>query len=316
MSKHVKRITEDAAFRRSIKLAKAERVIFTSINTSLLLILVFVTLYPFWNTIVLSFNEGLDSIKGGITFWPRKFSLQNYKAVFITGTVFNAFKVSVLRTLIQTVISLYLTTMLAYALSRKEFILRKQFTTLIVISMYVSAGLIPQYFLIRSIGLINKFAVYIVPSLLYAFNFIVIRTYIRGLPDSFIESAKIDGAGEFKIFMSIIFPLCKPVLATIGLFIAVGAWNDWFSTFLYTSSKQHLHTLQYKLMEFLQSSQNQAKSAADVGSMAMSKVSSTMVTPVSIRAAITVVAAVPILLVYPFLQKHFVAGIAVGGVKE
>jgi len=183
--------------------------------------------------------------------------------------------------------------------------------------MYISAGLIPHYFLIKNLGLINNFLVYIIPGLIGAFNFIVIRTYIGTIPESLIESAKIDGAGDFRIFLRILLPLITPVLATVALFVAVGAWNSWFDTMLYASSRQELSTLQYELMKLLSSSQAQSKSAADIGAMGMAKdFASSMVTPVSIRAAITVVAAVPILIVYPFLQRHFVTGLAVGGVKE
>jgi putative aldouronate transport system permease protein len=142
---------------------------------------------------------------------------------------------------------------------------------------------------------------------------------MHSIPDSIIESAKIDGYGEFPIFLRIILPLCLPVLATIALFVAVGAWNSWFDTLIYHSGRSYLHTLQYKLMEFLQSSQSQAKTAADIGQMGVSASSggsSSIVTPLSIRAAITVVAALPILVVYPFMQRYFVVGLNVGGVKE
>jgi putative aldouronate transport system permease protein len=196
-------------------------------------------------------------------------------------------------------------------------VFRKAFTIIIVLSMYINAGLIPNYFLIRSLGMINTFWVYIIPGMISAFNFIVIRTYMNNLPESIIESARIDGCGDFMIFLRIILPLCLPVLATIALFIAVNAWNAWFDTMIYNSGRANLHTLQYKLMEYLQSSQNQAKSAAASGSMGMAQdASASMVTPVSIRAAITVVAALPILMVYPFLQRYFVTGISIGSVKE
>lgn len=296
----------------------AENVIFNVLNFIILSFLVVITLYPFWNTIAISFNEGLDSLRGGIKFFPRVFTWQNYKAVFATGAIFNAFKVSVVRTVLQTALSVFLTCMLAYALSRKDFVLRKPLTAVLVVSMYVSAGLIPGYFLTRQLGLLNKFAVYIVPNLIDVFNFILVRTYINGLPDSFVESARIDGAGEFRIFLQIIMPLIVPTIAMIALFVAVGAWNSWFDTYLYASGKVNLHSLQYVLMEFLQSSQNQSNSAADVGALAMAGAgsASAMVTPVSIRAAITVVATVPILLVYPFMQKYFIVGISIGGVKE
>jgi putative aldouronate transport system permease protein len=297
--------------------AKLENIVFTCVNGGFMLLIMFITLYPFWNTVVVSFNSATDTTRGGITFWPRIFTLQNYRAVFTSGTIYHAFFVSVARTAIQTVTGVFLTSMLAFVLSRKEYIFRKPFTLILILSMYINAGLIPNYFLIRSLGMINTFWVYIVPGMISAFNFIVIRTYMLTLPESTIESARIDGCGDFVIFTRIILPLCLPVLATISLFVAVGSWNAWFDTMIYNSGRANLHTLQYKLMEYLQSSQSQSTSAAAIGSMGMAQnLASSMVTPVSIRAAITVVAALPILVVYPFLQRYFVAGINVGSVKE
>ncbi|MDR0784592.1 MAG: carbohydrate ABC transporter permease [Treponema sp.] len=297
--------------------SRLEEKIFTIVNVLIMLIIGAVTLYPFWNTIAVSFNNATDTTRGGVTLWPRVFSTQNYKAVFSSGTIYHAFYISVLRTVIQTVTGVFFTSMLAFALSRKEFVLRKPFTIIIIVSMYINAGLIPAYFLMRSLHLINTFWVYVVPGMISAFNFVVIRTYMNSLPESIIESARIDGCGDFVIFMRIILPLCLPVLATIALFVAVGAWNSWFDTMIYNSGRANLHTLQYKLMEYLQSSQSQAKSAAAIGAMGMNQdAANSMVTPVSIRAAITVVAALPILAVYPFLQRYFVVGLNVGGVKE
>jgi len=299
------------------KKSRIEAGIFDIINIAVMLVIVFITLYPFWNTIAVSFNQAADTTRGGITIWPRVFTLQNYRAVFSSGTIYNAFFISIARTVIQTVSGVFLTSMLAYALSRKNFIFRKPFTMILVLSMYINAGLIPNYFLIRSLGMINTFWVYIIPGMISAFNFIVIRTYMSHLPESIIESARIDGCGDYIIFIKIIFPLCLPVLATIALFIAVGAWNSWFDTMIYNSGRANLHTLQYKLMEYLQSSQSQARSAAAIGAMGMAQdLSASMVTPVSIRAAITVVAAMPILVVYPFLQRYFVTGISLGSIKE
>jgi putative aldouronate transport system permease protein len=272
-------------------------------------------LYPFWNTVAVSFNEAVDTIRGGITFYPRRFTLANYKLVFATGTIFNAFLVSVARTSINMVTSVFLTAMIAYVLSRPDFMFRKFFTIIIVVSMYINAGLIPTYFLIKKLHLLNTFWVYIIPGMINAFNFLVIRTYLKTIPDSVIESVRMDGGGDFTIFTRIILPLSTPVLATIGLFVAVGAWNSWFDTLIYASAKVNLHTLQYKLMEYLQSSQSQSRSSSDVGAMALAGTSS-LVTPVSIRAAITVIAAAPILIVYPFMQRYFVVGLNIGGVKE
>ncbi|MDR2607065.1 MAG: carbohydrate ABC transporter permease [Treponema sp.] len=296
-------------------LSKIENTVFQTINTLVMVLIIVCTLYPFWNTIVVSLNQATDTLRGGITFWPRKFSLQNYKIVFATGTIYNAFFISVARTVINTVVNVFFTSMIAFALSRREFVLRKPFTMVLILSMYVNAGLIPNYFLMRSLHLTNSFFVYIVPGIVNAFNFVVIRTYMKSLPESIIESAKIDGCGDFRIFLRIILPLCLPVLATIALFVAVDSWNAWFDTLIYNSGEARLHTLQYKLMEYIQSSQSQAKSAGDVGSMSMQSTAG-MVTPVSIRAAVTVVAALPILVVYPFMQRYFVVGLNVGGVKE
>ncbi len=290
---------------------------FETVKGVILFLMVTVTLYPFWNTVVISFNLGTDTIRGGVYFWPRMWTLTNYKAVWLTAKIPQAFMVSVARAVISTLLNLFLTTMLAYALSRKEFALRKPLTIFVVLSMYVNAGLFPNYFLIKALHLNNTFFVYVVPTMVSAFNFIVIRTYIRTIPESIFESAKLDGTSDFRIFLSLVIPLCKPVLATVALFVAVGAWNAWFDTVLYNSGNPKLFTLQYQLMALLQSSMNQSKSAADVGAAGMAaNMGANMVTPVSIRSAIIIVAAVPILIVYPLVQKYFVVGMNVGSVKE
>ncbi|MCR5436654.1 MAG: carbohydrate ABC transporter permease [Treponema sp.] len=310
-----KKINYLAAKRRT----SISNLIFDIIIAIVLGFVVVATVYPFWNTIAISFNDGLDALKGGIKLWPRKFTWQNYKSLFITDAIFHAGIISVTRTIIQTILSVFCTSMLAYALSRKEFVIKKPLTTILVISMYVNAGLIPGYMLIKKLHLLGKFSVYIIPCLVDVFNFILVRTYINGLPDSFVESARIDGANEFTIFMRIIMPLIVPSIAMICLFVAVGAWNSWFDTYLYCSNKKNLHSLQYKLMEYLQASQNQSNSAADANAMAVaasSGASSSMVTPVAIRSSITIVATLPILVVYPFVQKYFVVGMTIGGVKE
>lgn len=299
-----------------IKRAGIEPVLFSTFNTVFMICLVIVTLYPFMNTIAVSLNEGNDTIRGGIYLWPREWTIQNYKAVFASGTIIPAFGISVARTVLSTVLNLFLTTMLSYTLSRKEYVFRKPITFIFVLTMYFNAGLIPNYFLIKDLHLLNTFWVYVIPSMVSAFNMIVIRTYIGGLHESLLESARIDGAGEFKIFMKVVFPLCKPVLATIALFVAVGAWNAWFDAFIYTSSRQHLSTLQYELMKLISSSMNANSNPSVANGAGMTETSASMVTPMSIRAAVTIVASVPILLVYPFMQKYFVVGLNVGSVKE
>lgn len=310
-------MTSENPYKNARIKTNVENFIFDAIIYLTLALVVIVTVYPFWNTIAVSFNDGLDSIKGGIKFWPRKFSLENYKTLFVTDYIFRAGLISFSRTIIQTVLSVFCTAMLAYALSRKEFVLKKSFTTILVISMYVNAGLIPGYLLIKKLHMVGSYAVYIVPCIIDVFNFILIRTYINGLPDSFVESARIDGANEFVIFLKIIMPLIVPSIAMICLFVAVGAWNSWFDTYLYCSRNKNLHSLQYVLMSYLNASQNSG--GADAGAKALAAASGStvsQVSPVSIRASITVIASVPILIVYPFVQKYFVVGMTIGGVKE
>ncbi|MFD1955470.1 carbohydrate ABC transporter permease [Paenibacillus thailandensis] len=303
--------------RGGISSGRAEPAVFHTLNTIFMICLLVVTLYPFLNTIAVSLNAGNDTIRGGIYLLPREWTLQNYKAVFVSGTIYDAFLISVARTVLSTVLNVFLTTMLAYTLSRREYVFRKPITLIFILTMYFNAGLIPGYFLIKDLHLLNSFWVYVIPSMISAFNMIVIRTYIGSLSESLVESARMDGAGDFKIFLQIIFPLCKPVLATIALFVAVGAWNSWFDAFLYTSSKQELSTLQYELMKLLSSSMNSNSNPSVAAGAGMTKDSAAeMVTPLSIRAAVTIVASVPILLVYPFLQKYFVVGLNVGSVKE
>jgi len=277
-----------------------------------MIMVVVVTLYPFLNTIAVSFNNGIDTIRGGIYLWPREWTLQNYASVFKNPNLGQAAFISVARTVMGTVVQLFCTAMLAYVLSRKEFMFNKFVTTLFVLTMYFSGGLIPGYMLIKQLGLLNNFWVYIIPGLIGVFNMIVIRTFIQGLSEGLIESAKIDGAGDFKIFIRIILPLSKPVLATIALFIAVGQWNSWFDSMLYTAGNRNLTTLQYELMKLLSSASSQGGSV----NVDQFKNVTNLVTPASIRAAITIVTAMPIIFLYPFLQKYFVTGFMIGGVKE
>ena len=287
---------------------------FPLFNTIFLVILMFVTLYPVLNTVAYSFNDGTDALRGGIGLWARKFSLDSYKTIMSDKAVYMAAWISASKTLLITVLNLFWTSMLAYTLSRKEFVLRKFITVITVLTMYVNAGLIPNYLLIsKTLHLNNSYWVYIVPTMFSCFNMIVIRTYIASLPEALVESAKIDGAGDIRAFWQIIFPLCKPVLATVALFVAVGSWNSWFDTYLYNGGKKDLYSLQYLLKMKLattQASANAAKTTAEA------LVSSGQTTPITIRCAITVIATVPILVVYPFLQKYFVTGMALGSVKE
>ena len=295
------------------KKAKRRDVVFPIVNTIILILLMIITLYPVLNTVAISFNDSLDALKGGIGIWPRMFSTDSYKELITDPAIYRAFWVSLWKTVITTILNLFFTSMLSYALSRKEYVLRKFITTVLVLTMYINAGMIPNYLLVsRFLKLGNTFWVYIIPTMFSCFNMIVIRTYIVGLPEALVESARIDGAGDIRTFFQIILPLCLPVMATVALFVAVGAWNSWFDTYLYCGSKKNLYTLQYLLKMKLastQASSNAANTSADA------LANSVKVAPITIRASITVVSTVPILVVYPFLQKYFVTGMALGSVK-
>jgi len=290
-------------------------VVFPLVNGFILCVLMFITLFPVLNTVAISFNDGIDAVRGGIGLWPRQFSIEAYKSLLSDKLTYNAFGISVARTVITTVLNIFFTSMLAFALSRKEYIFRKFITLAVVLTMYVNAGLIPNFLLIhRTLKLSKSFWVYIIPTMFSCFNMIVIRTYIIGLPEALTESARIDGANDLRIFWQIIFPLCMPVLATVALFVAVGSWNQWFDTQLYNGSKKYLHTLQYLLKMKLATSMN-TTNAANTSVDALANSSAAKATPVTVRCAITVVSALPILIVYPFLQRYFVTGMVLGGVK-
>lgn len=301
--------------RRRRKRIDIKGLIYHFIIGLILLIFVIVTLYPIINTLAISFNDAIDSLRGGIHLWPRKFSLYNYITVIKKQNIITGFYISVLRTVVGTALQLSVTALIAYVISRKDFIFAKPITILYVLTMYVNGGLIPTFLLNRALGLSNSFWVYIIPGMVSAFNMLVIRTYINGLPDSLQESAMIDGAGYFTIFLKIIVPLCKPVYATIALFIAVGQWNSWFDTMLYNRMNDNLTTLQYELMKLL-SSVSQLSGNADQARVASATGASTQVTTVSVRAAATILTSLPIIALYPFLQRYFVTGLTIGGVKE
>ncbi|AEJ60654.1 ABC-type transporter, integral membrane subunit [Spirochaeta thermophila DSM 6578] len=302
--------------RERYRRAKRGDALFNAFNYTAMILLGIATLYPFLNVLAISLNDSVDTVRGGITIFPRKFTLENYAYLFSYPSVVRGAVMSVLRTAVGTVTGLVSTAMVAYAISRRDFFARRFVTGIFVMTMYISAGLIPDYMLIRSLGLINNFLVYILPGLISAFNVIVLRSYIEGLPYELQESAKIDGANDFVIFSRVVMPLCLPVLATIALFIAVGHWNSWFDTYLYASSNKYLTTLQFELQKILTNVQSQAAaSAQDIYSYALTE-QTRRVSPESIRMAMTIVATVPILCVYPFLQKYFTRGLVLGALKQ
>ena len=268
---------------------------------------------PFLYMIALSFSSNEAIIAQKVGLWPVGFTPETYKTILTDVDMLYTLGYSIVLTVFYTVVCMFLTICAAYPLTKKRLMGRNFILTALVFTMYFSGGLIPGYLLIKNLGLTDSFWVYIIPGIIGVFNMIVIRSFIEGLPEGILESARIDGAGEFTTFLRVVLPLTIPSLATVSLFVAVGQWNSWFDVFLYNSSNPKLSTLQYELMKILQTSNTAStQSAADVYAQSASTHS---VTPTSIRATMTIIASVPILMVYPFVQKYFVQGMTVGGVK-
>ncbi|MFG6368329.1 MAG: carbohydrate ABC transporter permease [Lachnospiraceae bacterium] len=292
-----------------IKTSAGDKV-FVVCNTLFMILFVIITLYPVLNTLAISFNDGTDALRGGIYLLPRKWTLKNYITVLQKQNLITGAYITVARTVIGTLLALVANAILAFIVSRKNFLFKQELSLFWVITMYVNGGMIPTFLLYRGLHLTNSFWVYVIPGMFSAFNMLVIRTYMTGIPDSLEESAQLDGAGYTTIFIKIISPLCKPVYATVALFVAVGQWNSWFDAMLYNRMSSHLTTLQYELMKLLSSVTNQGTSAE-----AMKNAAGT-VTPTSVRAAATILTMLPIICLYPFLQRYFVTGLTIGGVKE
>ena len=269
--------------------------------------LIIITIYPFLNVLAISFNDPIDTMRNINFVIPRKFTWSNYVYVFTENSLGKAFLLSIARTVIGAGAGVICTAMIAYVLSRKDFYFNKLFTVLFVITMYVSGGLIPEYLLLmRTLKMGNNFLVYIIPGLIWVYNIILVRSFVEGLPIALQEAARVDGANDFIIWARIVLPLCKPVLATVALFMAVGQWNSFMDTYLYA---KELPTLQYMLYEIME------KATVKIDPHAAETLKNA-VSPLSVRMAVTIIATVPIIIVYPFLQKYFVGGMTVGAVKD
>ena len=300
----------NTATARKIKSTTSDKV-FTVFNTIIMVLFVVITLYPVLNTLAVAFNDGTDALRGGIHIWPRMWTLNNFTTVLQKENLLTGAKISVLRTVLGTLFSLFLNAVLAFIISRKEFVFQRSLSLFWVITMYVNGGLIPVFLLYKALGLTNSFWVYVIPGAISCYNMLVIRTYMNNsIPNSLVESAQIDGAGYTTIFVKIISPLCKPVYATVALFSAVGQWNSWFDAMLYNRMSEKYTTLQYELMKLLSSVTKQGTSAEAMKNAAGA------VTPTSVRAAATILTMLPIVCLYPFLQKYFVQGLTLGSVKE
>ncbi|MEK3737952.1 carbohydrate ABC transporter permease [Paenibacillus sp. FSL F4-0122] len=276
--------------------------------TAILLIIVFITLYPFYYILIITFNSGSDSNLGGMYLWPREFTLGNYIYFIEDPKWVNAFLVSILRTIVGTVLAVFFTSMVAYGLAKRDLMFRKTYFFIVVVAMNFSGGLIAFYIVLKSLGLINTFGVYVIPSMLNLFFLLIAISFFREIPDELGESARIDGASELRIFISIVVPVSMPLMATMSLFIGSGQWNSWLDS-AYFVQNENLRTLTYRMMQVIN------QSMVPTGDAAAASMSRAKVTPFSIQATAMVVSIIPILGVYPFLQKYFVSGMMLGSVK-
>ena len=264
-----------------------------------------VCVYPFWNIFIISVNDGQDALRGGLYFWPRVFTLENYQEILRRSEFVRAIGVTVLRTLIGTPLVVLVTSMLAYVLSRSELLGKKFWTLMFIFTMYFNGGLIPSYLLIKDLGLINSRLSLILPGAVSTFNLMIMITGFEGIPQSLEESARIDGAGDWTILFRIIMPLAKPTIMVILLYYAVGHWNSWFNAMIYLRDAQKM-----PIQIFLRDILTRSQLGAMTGQTDVEDVGQT------IKYATIIVSTVPILCIYPFIQKHFVKGVMIGAVKE
>ncbi|WP_256710558.1 carbohydrate ABC transporter permease [Paenibacillus sp. FSL H8-0548] len=286
-----------------------------SIIVIFMLLLCLSVLYPFAYMLAISLNEGTDAAKGGVYLWPRAFTLINYEIVLGNEVIQRAYLITIARTVLGTIAGLLITLMVAFGLSYQRVPFRKSILSYILITMLFNGGLVPLYIQLYNLGLINNFLVYIIPGMFSVWNMFVMLKFIQGIPEALIESAELDGAGPFRILIQIIAPLSKPMLAAIGLFIAVGHWNDWFAGAFYVT-KQDLIPVQTFLQQLLSAQDMSAILGSNSNQEALARGSQMKnVTLMSVKMATVMVSAIPILCVYPFLQKYFVKGVLIGSVK-
>jgi putative aldouronate transport system permease protein len=282
---------------------------------AVLLLFAFVTLYPFWNSLVLSLNVGSDTARGGITFWPRQFTLENYAVVFRNDNIYRAFFITILRTLVGTALSIFFTAMLAYGLS-KRVVGRRFYMLVCIVTLYFSGGLIPTYVLIRDLQLMNTFWVMVIPGMVNVFHMIIFRTFFLSLPTELEDAARIDGCSNLGVFFRVVLPLSGPVIATLGLFTAVYHWNEWFTASIYISDER-LMPLQTILAQAVNSNlmSEQLAQAGGAASAFVDKIKQSVTTK-SLLMSTMIVATLPIIFVYPFIQKYFAKGVMIGSLKE
>ena len=298
--------------KRKIK-RNAEDWIMDSVIFVVMILVLVVTIYPFWNVIIQAFNAAGDTARGGLWLFPRQFTLQNFKELLSDSGWGNAIFVSVARTVVGTVLGVSVTGIVAFAMSQTDLLFRNMYYRIFMFTMYFGGGIIPFYILLKTIHMNNTFWVYVIPGCLSVYNMLIMINFYQSIPKSLYESAQLDGATYMQIFVKITVPLSKACIATIALYNAVGQWNAWMDTAYYTASES-LKTMSMKMMEII----NLSAITVDKGDMfTAGAVSSALrATPRSLQAASMVLAVTPILCVYPFLQKYFVKGVMIGSVKE
>ena len=287
----------------------AAGVAFDLFNVLFMLLVMFCTVYPFWYVVVGSLNDSTDFLRGGVFFWPRKFSLLNYSEVFGNDSLLNAFGVTIATTAVGVVTHIVFTGIFAYGMAYKNLMGKKVYSIICIIPMFIGGGIIPYYLLLVNLGLTNTFWVYIVPWLFSFWDSLILRMGFQSIPDSLFESARIEGAGEIRIFWKIALPLSLPIFAAIAIFNGVGQWNSYFDSLLYNANTEQFKTLQHLIVEMIKRNEG---NSGNIGPGGMP----TKVTSESLQYASIVVATLPIVLIYPFLQKFFVKGVLVGAVKE
>lgn len=291
------------------------RKVFNVFNILFFLVIIIVVLFPYVNVLAKAFNDGMDTAMGGITIFPRKFTLENFGAIFSDAAFPRALILSISITVLGTFVGLLVQFMAAYVFLNKDLMGRNWMLIFFMIPMYFGGGLIPTYILYSNMGLLNNYLVYILPGCFSMYNMIIIRTYLTSISDSLREAAKLDGANDFEIAFRVVLPLAKPVLATVALWLAVGKWSNWITTLYYVTDKS-LFTLQYLLMQVLKEADkiqriiNEAMLRGEILEI------QPKVTTESVRSAQIVVTTLPIVIVYPFLQKYFIKGVMLGAVKD
>ncbi len=284
--------------------------IFDICNYILFTVLTFICIYPFYYVIIYSVSDANRALTESVFLLPVGFSLDTYKSMFNLNDIPHAFLVSLARTLIATVITIVCSSFFAYLVTKNEMYFKKAVYRFVIITMYLNAGLIPWYLVMKMYGLKDNFLLYVIPGAVVAFYVILLKTYMEQLPAEIEESAKIDGADYLTIFFKIIFPLSKPIIATVAVYSLVGQWNSWTDNFFLVSDSK-LQTLQMILYNYL----NQASRLQNMSSQSINAGAIQAITPQSVKMCVTVIVVLPILFAYPYLQRYFVKGIMMGAVK-